>query len=175
LMEEKPNRVMQWINADDMARSIYRSVEDVARWLKLNVDTDVRITIEGKKGTVVSFRSTINPKKVDDIVEDFIVHFVICGACQLPETSFGFNDERDTVELKCAACGCTEALLEKCKNKKGTLTNYHKYLVTKYGGKDKQIALKNEERKRQKRMEKNQKCNNSNSNVDNSSVKQEES
>jgi len=170
-MEEKPNQAMQWINADDVARSVYRPFEDLARWLKLNVDTDVKLTTEGKKGNMLLFRSAISPKKVDDIVEDFIVHFVVCSACQLPETNFSFNDEEDAVELKCSACGCSESLLEKCKNKKGTLTNYYKYLMTKYGGKDKQIALKNEERKRQKRLEKNKKCNNSNHNSDKGSVK----
>jgi translation initiation factor 5 len=79
-----------------LSKQLNRSDVSIARYIGKNANTATII-----KEDHVQYKKIMSSQEVDDIVEQYIEHFVLCSACENPETLISSKG------LVCKACGNT--------------------------------------------------------------------
>jgi translation initiation factor 5 len=102
LITTTTNKSIILSNIKHIADDINRDIEELVQHIKVDISRPVKIT-KNKEVVIPNFNKTEIGKNLDDVIETFICKFVICPACQNPETSYVIN--KKIVNRKCASCG----------------------------------------------------------------------
>ncbi|WUR03265.1 eukaryotic translation initiation factor 5 (EIF5) [Vairimorpha necatrix] len=118
------------VNLDDISRSLSRKSDIILKYfsytLSLQTKHDGKFIISGKHDQM----------KMQNIIYDFIDHFVLCYNCENPETFFVFDT---SLKMECLACGLKSIVrdhklnLEIIKNISTQSTIYSDFLPVETG------------------------------------------
>ncbi len=89
----RENRNVIWTNIDAFAKAIYRTPQEIIKYLA--VETLVNISICA--GGLRFYKSNLNSAKIESIMKKYIKDFVLCGQCKSLNTSSDVCNE-------CGAC-----------------------------------------------------------------------
>ena len=85
-------------NTDAICHDIGRTPLCLCQWIKTVTSAAVRIA-----DSQIQIRSPLTDKKLQEIIYDFIDHFILCPVCKNPETVMVPNGS--ALSSQCHACG----------------------------------------------------------------------
>ena len=85
------------LNLDKVAQQIERKPEDLLQYLKKTL----HVNGQHKKGVGYLIKAVVTAEQLDDLLEEYILQYVICTYCNNPETTTTAG------VLHCRACGGT--------------------------------------------------------------------
>lgn len=86
------------VNLIDVASSLERNPVEILKYYSYRFNT--RTSIEHDKYMV---KGIFSQSEFQSVLSDYIEQFVLCKVCRNPETVY--RVKKDTVKLKCKACG----------------------------------------------------------------------
>lgn len=89
------------INTMDIARALNRPAAYIIKYFGFELGAQTAINIENDKYIV---NGAHQPAKLQDVLDGFIIKFVLCGSCKNPETEINITKDNDLVR-DCKACG----------------------------------------------------------------------
>ena len=90
------------LNIDQVADDLKRDIGSILKFFGYSFGTRAKYDKKRKAG---SLQGTFTKKQLEETLQGYIEDFVLCSKCKLPETEFKFNKKKETLKLKCAACG----------------------------------------------------------------------